>query len=83
MWVVVSQINRNIIIGIGIVVSFALLVISGSFYFNLQHDVRAESRLDPDTIEKMSTEEIKAFLEQRRSNQNTFHSFYFTHIPRI
>lgn len=68
--------NRKIILGIGIITSFALLIISISLYFNYQHDIRQESRLNPEAIEDMSTEEIKDFIEQRRNTEPTIHSFY-------
>ena len=68
--------NRNIILGIGIVISFALLIFSISLYFNYQHDLRQESKLSPESVEGMSNEEIKAFLEERRATEPTFHSFY-------
>jgi len=68
--------NRKVILGLGIVISFALLIFSISLYYNYQHDTRQEDRLNPDDIEKMSSEEIKEHLESRRSSEPTFHSFY-------
>ena|SRR3989344_2309635 len=68
--------NRKIILGIGIITSFALLIISISLYFNYQHNLRQESRLTAEIIEDMSIMEIKEFLEQRRNTEPTFHSFY-------
>ncbi len=73
--------NRKIILGVGIIISFALVIISISLYFNYQHDLRQESRLTPEAIEAMSIGEVKDFLEQRRSADPTFHSFYL--IPFI
>ncbi len=49
-------------------------------YFNLQHDVREESRLDHDVIDGMTHEEIKQFLTERRESQPIFHSFYLLPI---
>ena len=49
-------------------------------YFNLQHEVREESRLDHDVIDEMTNEEIKQFLTERRESQPTFHSFYLLPI---
>lgn len=68
--------NRKIILGVGIIISFALLIISISLYYNYQHDVRQESRLNSEAIEDMSNDEIKDFLELRRNTEPTFHSFY-------
>ncbi len=73
--------NRKIILGVGIIISFALLIISISMYFNFQHEERESSRLNHDAIDSMSTEEIKDFLDQRRDNQPILHSFYL--IPFI
>ena len=72
----VSTNNRKIILGIGIIISFALLVLSISIYFNFQHDLREESRIDIDMIDDMNTEEIKQAITESRESQPTFHSFY-------
>lgn len=69
--------NRKIILGLGIIISFALLIFSISLYYNYQHDLRQDSRLSSESIEDMSPIEIKGFLEQRRETEPTFHSFYF------
>lgn len=68
--------NRKIILGLGIVISFALLIFSISLYYNYQHDLRQQDRLNPEDIEKMSSTEIKEHLELRRESESTFHSFY-------
>ena len=68
--------NRKIILGIGIVISFALLIFSISLYFNYQHDLRQESRLDHELISGMSSEEIIELLDQRKAEQPQFHSYY-------
>ena len=68
--------DRNIILGISIVISFALLIFSISLYYNYQHELRQESKLSPESVESMSNEEIKAFLEERRVAEPTFHCFY-------
>lgn len=68
--------NRKIILGMGIIISFALVILTISLYLNYQHDLRQGSRLNPEDIEDMSTEEIRDFLEQRRNTEPTFHSFY-------
>jgi len=68
--------NRKIIIGIVIIISFTLLIISISMYFDYQKDLREKSRLNPEAINDMSNEEIKDFLEQRRDTEPMFHSFY-------
>ncbi len=68
--------NRKVILGVGIIISFALLIFSMTLYFNYQHDLRAKSRLDHDIIDDMTTEEIKQFLTERRETQSSFKSFY-------
>jgi len=68
--------NRRVILGVGIIISFALLIISISLYYNYQHDLRQESKLSPESVESMSNEEIVSFLEERRVTEPTFHSFY-------
>jgi len=68
--------NRKIILGIGIVISFALLIFSITLYFNYQHDTREESRLDHDAIASMNPEELKGYLNERRDSQPVFRSFY-------
>ncbi len=68
--------NRKVILGVGIIISFALLIFSITLYFSYQHDLRAESRLDHDLINNMTTEEIQQFLTERRDTQPTFQSFY-------
>ena len=73
--------NRNLILGIGIIVSFALLIFSISLYFSYHHDLMQKSRLEPDMIDNMTKSEIKSFLEERRENEANIHSFYF--IPFI
>ncbi len=68
--------NRKLILGIGIIISFALLIMSISIYFNFQHDLREQSRLDPNTIDNMTTEQIKEFIIEQRDMQPVFHSYY-------
>ena len=50
--------NRKIILGVGIIISFALLIFSISLYFNYRHDTREESRLDIDLIDNMDKNSI-------------------------
>ena len=68
--------NRKVILGLGITLSFALLIFSISLYFNYQQDFRQGSRLNPEAIEDMSNEEIIEFLEQRRDAEPKVHGFY-------
>lgn len=68
--------NRNIILGLGIIISFALLIFSISLYYNYQHDLRQETKLTSESVENMSIEEIKNHFESRKDTQPTFHSFY-------
>ncbi len=68
--------NRRVILGLGIIISFALLIFSISLYYNYQHELRQDSKLTVDSITSMSDEEIIQFLEQRRETEPMFHSFY-------
>lgn len=63
-------------LGIGIMVSFALLILSISIYFNFQHDLREQSRLDPNLIDDLTIDEIKEVIIEQRSTQPVFHSYY-------
>ena len=45
-------------------------------YFNYKHDLRQDTRLDINSVDNMSIEEIKYFLEERRETEPTIHSFY-------
>ncbi len=69
--------NRGIILGILIIVSFALLIFSISLYLNYQHEIRQESRLNPESLDNMTVSEIKEFLEEKRSTESAFKCFYF------
>lgn len=69
--------NRNILIGVGIILSFALLIISTSAYYSYQQDSRQQDRLSPEQIENMSIEEIIQRMTSRRENQSQISSFYF------
>ena len=73
--------NRKIILGVGIMISFSLLMFSISMYFNYQHNQREESRLDHDAIDNMNVGEIKDYLDERRESQPVFRSFYL--IPFV
>jgi len=68
--------DRRIILGTGIIISFLLLITSITLYFNYRHDLRQESRLNPEDIENLSIEEIINFMEQRRATEVQFHSYY-------
>ena len=68
--------NRNVILGIGIIISFAFLIFSISIYYNYQHTLRQESKLSPELVGSMSNEEIMVFLEERRATEPIFRSFY-------
>jgi len=73
--------NRKLILGIGIIISFSLLIFSISMYFNYRHYQREESRLDHDAIASMNPEEIKSYLDERKESQPVFRSFYL--IPFV
>ena len=71
-----SENNRKIIIGLGIIISFALLIFSISLYYSYQHDLRQKNRLDSKDIEKMNLTEIKDYFDSRREAEPTLHGFY-------
>lgn len=73
--------NRKLILGIGIIISFALLIISISLYYNFQHEERTGSRIDLNNIDNITLEELKLIQEARWSEAPIFHSFYL--IPFI
>ena len=73
--------NRNVILGVGIIISFALLIFSISVYYNYQHTLRQESKLSSESVGGMSNEEIIVFLEERRATEPIFRSFYL--IPFV
>lgn len=68
--------NRNLFLGIGIFISFTLIIITLNMYFNYSHDLREKTRLTPDAIDDMTIEEIKDFISKRRASEPLFHSFY-------
>jgi len=75
--IMTSEKNRKTIIGIGIIISFALLILSASMYFSYQHEERTSNRLTPTMLDELSKEELKSFIEERREEQITIHSYYF------
>lgn len=68
--------NKNKVLAIGLIVSFALLVISVSLYFNLEHQERTAARLTPEAVDRMSKDEIKLHLEERLGSQPWLHGYY-------
>jgi len=67
---------RKIVLGMGIIVLFALIMLSLSLYLTYGHDEREKTRLTPGAIDDMSKEEIKDFITERRKAEPSFHSFY-------
>ena len=67
--------NRKIIIGLGIVISFALLIFSISLYYNYQHEEREKGHLSTEMINEMSKDEIIYYMNESHNTQ-PFHSFY-------
>ena len=68
--------NRKVILGLGIIISFALLIFSISLYYNYQHDTRQDSKLTVESVASMTNDEIIESLQERRETEPTFHSFY-------
>ena len=69
--------NKNKVLAIGLIVSFALLVISVSLFYNLLHEERAAGRLTSDAIDQMTKEEIKSKLEAQYASMPTLRPYYF------
>ena len=72
--------NRKVIVGLGIVISFALLIFSISLYYTYQHEIRTGSKLSSESVESMSNEEIIEFLEERRNTEPIFHSVLLNYL---
>jgi uncharacterized membrane protein len=72
----ISRGNRKIILGIGIFVLFALLIVSITMYLSLLHQEREDTRLSHNQIDNMTKQEIKDFLDQRMDAQYVYHSYY-------
>ena len=68
--------NRKVVLGMGIIISFALLIFSITLYYNYQHNLRKESRLDLEEIDNITLEEHKKLQDTRRDSEEQFHSFY-------
>lgn len=68
--------NRKIVFGIGIILSFALLIISITLYFNYEQDQKKEGRITTDLINQLSKEELIDYLTKREDDRNTFKSIY-------
>ena len=68
--------NRKIILGVGIIISFVLLIVSISLYFNIRHEEREDGQLTSELINKMSNDEIIDYVESRQETQPVFQSFY-------
>lgn len=68
--------NRKVIFGVGIIISFALLIMSISLYYSFEHQERTDTKLTPEIVQNMTIEEITQFLEGRQSTEPVFHSFY-------
>lgn len=68
--------HKNIILGIGIIISFALFIIFLSMYFNDQHDQRLQEKLSPEQLQLMDKEDIITHLQERQEQSQKFHSYY-------
>ena len=68
--------NRKIILGVAIIISFALLIFSISLYFNYQHNIRQSTRLDINNMKNMNLSELESYLQEKRDSEPIFHSFY-------
>ena len=68
--------NKNIVIGIGIILSFVLLTLSVSMYYDFQHEQLKSDRLTPEQIDSFSKEEIKSYIEEKRASETFIHGFY-------
>lgn len=76
MIIMYDEKNRKTIIGIGVIASFALLLITLTFYYNIQHTERHQGHLSRSDIEKMTKDEIADFMEQRQASMPKVQGFY-------
>lgn len=72
-----NRVDRKIVLGIGILISFALLILSITFFFNFQHEEREEGHLTAEMIEDMSKDDIVKYMEIRKDSQPIIQGFYF------
>lgn len=68
--------NRRVILAIGVVVSFALLILFLSMYIDAQHDARMENKLTPEQVALMSDEELRVHLETREPMKPLTYTYY-------
>ncbi|MBW6451607.1 MAG: hypothetical protein K0B02_02660 [DPANN group archaeon] len=69
--------NRNMLLGIGIIMSFIFLALTVSMYYNYQHDTKQSTRLNVDLIDSMSLDELKESIVERQNDTIAIPSFYF------
>lgn len=71
-----SHLNRKVIIGISIIVLFALLIISITFYFNSLYEERSKGHLTSTMIDNMSKQEIADYMNDRHDSEPVLQSFF-------
>ena len=64
--------NRNIVLGVAIIVVFVLLIFSISAYMSFMQTERQSSRLEQATIENMTQEEHMEYIYERQSRKPGF-----------
>jgi uncharacterized membrane protein len=68
--------QKNILLGLGIIISFVLLILSITLFFSIQQEQRKEGRLTPKLINEMTKEEIVVYMSERESKRPYIKSIY-------
>ena len=68
--------NRKIVLGIGVIISFILIVLSITFFYNFQHYEKQKERINPEMITSMSDDELIQYMSEKRSNDSSIYNYY-------
>ena len=72
--------NRKIMMVVGIVIFFSIVILNISLFYAVRHEQRSALSLKPDDIDTMTTEEVKATLEEFQGLSAPIHIFYLIPI---
>ncbi len=73
--------SKKVVLGIGLLASFFLLVVSLGLYFNLRHDAHFETMLRPEQVDGMSKEQIKLALSEHLATAPALRAYHI--IPFV
>lgn len=68
--------DQKMVIGVGLIISFALLVFTVSLFFSSIHNEKMSTRLSPEKVNNLTKEEIISFITQNREDEPTIHGYY-------